>query len=164
MITTKKVSRFNAIQCFNNTSIFKVWKIARYLSNSQKESTSDIKVKSKNIIFLHSQGQFFESLVSHSSRNPRTPIFLTGRPSSGQDAYTRAITECLKNTETQKMEKEEKNPSSLDQKSALILTPNKLSTMQIYSKLRQCNIDNNLKISRLGSICHLSPHIEFIVK
>lgn len=47
---------------------------------------------------------------------------------------------------------------------ALILTINKELGIQIYSEMRKLDPENKIKISRLGSISHIAPHIDYIVK
>lgn len=46
---------------------------------------------------------------------------------------------------------------------ALILTTNKELTIQIYAELRNLDPENKVKISRLGSISHITPHVDYIV-
>ena len=62
------------------------------------------------------------------------------------------------------MEELLKNPSKSGMHGALILTPNKELTIQIYSEARKLDPDNKLKISRLGSISHVTPHLDYISK
>lgn len=56
-----------------------------------------------------------------------------------------------------------KNPERSEMHGALILTPNRELALQIYSEIRKLDPKNRLKVSRLGSVSHITPHIEFLV-
>ena len=61
-------------------------------------------------------------------------------------------------------QKQQDFDSDQDPHGAIILAPNKELCNQIYAWLLQVDKDQQLKVSRTGSISHISPHIENLVK
>lgn len=96
--------------------------------------------------------QFTSFSIENDKQLPKTPILLSRFTPKAQDSLIESLIQNLK-----------ENKLEGEMKGAIIFTYSRLSAMQLYSKFRSADLEDEFKVTRLGSVHYLAPHIDFIV-